>query len=206
MGPTVPKTGTNPGAGMPSLPGLPDAGSRTFATGIPGFDELSGIASGNVRNLLEGTEDPSITRNLNAAFGAGSGLAPGSEFLNNRAIDLYGQRGAARKQQGFNDLLSMLGTYSGTVTATPGQVLGNEEQQRQLEFASQQEANRVRDAMDRLALDRERLQQQVDLENRRFGLDERQYYDRRRKRGGFMPQNFRSLALAGGGFGNPIPN
>ncbi len=198
--PNVPKTGTNPGAGAPTLPGLPDAGNRTFATGIPGFDELSQTASGNVQNLLSGTEDPSITRNLNASFGASSGLAPGSEFLNNRAIDLYGQRGEARKQQGFQDLLAMLGGYSGTVTATPGQVLGDEAGQRDEAFRKQQEADRVNQFNQQMAFDRERQQQLLDMENKRFGLAERQYYDQKPK----IPQYYTQNNPYGPGIGGGV--
>jgi len=162
-----------------TLPGLPDASARKFATGIPGFDELSGMASGNVKNLLAGTEDPGITRNMNAEWGAASGMAPGSEYLNNRAIDLYGQRGAARKQQGFQDLLAMLQGYSGTVVASPGQIFGDEASRRSADLEAKRLAQSGSQFAQQLAFDRERQAAQLDLENRRFGQQQQQYYGSR---------------------------
>lgn len=156
------------------LPGLPDTNTapRKFATGIPGFDELSQIASGNIRNLLAGTESPDITRNINATWGAGSGLAPGSEFLKNRAVDLYGRRSEARKSQGMKDLLSTLGTYSGTVVATPGQIMGDEASRRAEALQAQRMAEEQRQFNEQLAFQREREASMLDLENRRFRLQE----------------------------------
>lgn len=109
-----------------TLPGM-TGNNRKFDTGIPGFDILSNAASANVQDLLAGTESPAITQNINAQWGVGAGV-PGSEFLKNRAIDLYGQRSEARKQQGLQNLLGMLQGYSGTVTARPGEILSAESQ------------------------------------------------------------------------------
>ena len=100
--------------------------NQQFNTGIPNFDNLSQTASGNVGNLLAGTESPDITRNIMAQWGGGAGLAPGSEFARNRSADLYGERSAARKEQGLKDLLGMLQGYSGTVTARPSDILGQQ--------------------------------------------------------------------------------
>lgn len=110
------------------IPGLPNSipgSNQTYNTGIPGFDVLSQAASQNVSDLLRGVESPAITQNMNAMWGAGAGV-PGSEFLRNRAVDLYGQRSQARKQQGLSDLLNMMQGYSGTVTARPADILGQQ--------------------------------------------------------------------------------
>ena len=107
-------------------PSVQNLSGRTYNTGIPGFENLSQSASGNVGNLLNGTESPDITRNIAAQWGAGSGQGSGSDFVRNRSADLYGQRSEARKSQGLQGLLAMLQGYSGTVTARPGDILGAE--------------------------------------------------------------------------------
>lgn len=159
-----------------ALPGLPPTGSaasRRFATGIPGEEELYQAASGNTRDLLMGEESPDITRNINAAWGAGSGLAPGSEFLQNRAVDLYGERAQSRKAQGMKDLLSMMGTFSGTVTATPGQVLGDESAQRSFTLDQQRFAEQQRQFNEQLAQQKAMEDARLALENERFNLQRR---------------------------------
>lgn len=165
-----------PGGKLPSstgtLPGLPPstAAGRRFSTGIPGEEALYQQASRNVGDLLSGEESPDITRNINAAWGAGSGLAPGSEFLRNRAVDLYGQRAEGRKAQGMKDLLAMMGTFSGTVSATPGQILGDEASQRALALDRDQMAQQQRQFESELAQRQQMQDAQLALENRRFDL------------------------------------
>lgn len=149
---------------------MSSAAGRRFSTGIPGEENLYQKASENVGNLLSGTESPDITRNINAAWGAGSGLAPGSEFLRNRAVDLYGQRSEARKAQGMKDLLAMMGTFSGTVTATPGQILGDEAAQRGFSLDQQQLAEQQRQFDAQLAQRQAEEDARLALENRRFNL------------------------------------
>jgi hypothetical protein len=188
-----------------SLPGLPPTGSaanRRFSTGIPGEEGLYLDASRNVGDLLAGEESPDITRNINAEWGAGSGLAPGSEFMRNRGADLYGQRAAARKSQGMKDLLAMMGTFSGTVTATPGQVLGDEAAQRSYALDQQQFAEQQRQFNESLANQKAMEQARLDLENERFQLD-RRTTNRRFKPNNTEPPYYRQIYGAGG---NLIPN
>lgn len=163
-------SGSVSGSSLPGLPSVSSAAGRRFSTGIPGEEALYQSASRNVGELLNGTESPDITRNINAAWGAGSGLAPGSEFLRNRAVDLYGQRGEARKAQGMKDLLAMMGTFSGTVAATPGQILGDEASQRALGMDQQQLAEQQRQFDAELAQRQKMQDAQLALENSRFNL------------------------------------
>lgn len=116
--------------GYTGIPGLTsptgDLTGKKFDTGIPGFDILSNAASQNISDLLSGTESPAITQNMNAQWGVGAGV-PGTDFLKGRAIDLYGQRSQARKEQGLQDLLNTLQGYSDTVVARPSDILSQQE-------------------------------------------------------------------------------
>lgn len=96
---------------------------------IPGFNGLSGQASSVVQNLLSGQPSPSTARNAAATFAAGNGLGTGgSGSLSDRwGYDLYNQQGQQRQQAGIQDLLGLLGGYSGTVTPTAGQNLQNQQ-------------------------------------------------------------------------------
>lgn len=109
------------------------AAGRTFDTGIPGFNDLSSIASGNIKDLLTGAPSLALNRNAGATFAAAHGLAPASgtgDFMDRWNYDLYGQQATARKEQGLSDLLNMLQGYSGTAVARPGDILGQETSQR----------------------------------------------------------------------------
>lgn len=75
---------------------------------IPGFQPRVNTALGNIDQLLSGNPSPSLARNANAYFGAGSGLAPGSEFLRNRGFDLYNTQSNAMRQQGTGDLMQFM--------------------------------------------------------------------------------------------------
>lgn len=136
---------------------------KQFDTGIPGFDILSQAASTNVKDLLQGVESPAITQNMNAYWGVGAGV-PGSEFLRNRAVDLYGQRAQARKEQGLTDLLNMMQGYSGTVTAKPSDIIG-------AETAMQQIGSQERLAEAQRALQAQQLAEQQRQFNLGYGLD-----------------------------------
>lgn len=98
---------------------------------IPGMPGLTKSASGYIGSLLGGMPGTSLARRQNAYFGAGSGV-PGSDFVRNRGLDLYGQQAAANKQQGLQGLLQMLGSY-----AAPQQAAASlEEQGRQYDVGS----------------------------------------------------------------------
>lgn len=88
---------------------------------LPGISGTLGQQLGNINNLISGTESPAITQNMNAYWGANSGLAPGSEFLRNRAVDLFGERSAQRQAQGGQDLLGLLGGVSAPLSSYRGQ-------------------------------------------------------------------------------------
>lgn len=88
---------------------------------LPGISGTLGQQLGNINNLISGTESPAITQNMNAYWGANSGLAPGSEFLRNRAVDLFGERSAQRQAQGGQDLLGLLGGVSAPLAGYRGQ-------------------------------------------------------------------------------------
>ena len=88
---------------------------------IPGLNNLTGGASAIIQNLLQGLPSPDQSRLDNAYFGAGSGLDTSSPFLQSRGRELYGARAEQRQQQGIDNLLKMLGTYSGTVSPSTGE-------------------------------------------------------------------------------------
>ncbi len=98
---------------------------------VPGLKDLLGTGTGVIGNRLAGTESPAIAQNMNAMWGAGAGLAPGSEFLRNRGIDLFGERAEARQTAGLNDLLGLLGGVSGPLGQYRGQDI-----ERELGFAN----------------------------------------------------------------------
>lgn len=94
-----------------------------LANAIPGMRNLTAQATNVIANALGGAPSPGETRTANAAWGAGAGIAPGSDFLNRRGYRLYRTETEARQRRGLQDLLAMLQGYSGTVSATPGQLM-----------------------------------------------------------------------------------
>lgn len=100
---------------------------------VPGLPGLTRSATNIIQSELGGLPSPTETRTANAAWGAGAGLPPGTPFLENRGRRLYQSEIEQRQRQGLQDLLSFLQGYSGTVSATPGQLLSyNQNQQQQL--------------------------------------------------------------------------
>jgi hypothetical protein len=99
---------------------------------IPGLSGLTRSATGIIQNALNGMPSPNNARLANAYFGAGSGLDPTSDFLRNRGYDLYRNEANQRQRQGFQDLLSLVGGYSGTVAPTPAQEVGAQQNQQQI--------------------------------------------------------------------------
>lgn len=145
--------------------GIPTTGTtgRQFDTGIPGFENLAQIASGNVQELLAGVESPAITQNINAQWGVGAGV-PGSEFLRNRAVDLYGQRAEERKGRGLDSLLKMMQGFSGTAVAAPASIL-------QAEESAAGRGTQMSLAQLQNALDEARLREQAREFNAQYGLN-----------------------------------
>lgn len=111
---------------------------------------LSGLSGplnttiGNANSDLQGNLSPSLVRSANAMFGAGSGIAPGSEFLRNRGFDLYSRGSNALKQQGQQSILGLLSGISGAYNPLAniqsqesqlGQQLGSQERIAQMNNA-----------------------------------------------------------------------
>ena len=90
---------------------------------LPGFGNLTGQATGVIGNLLSGLPSPSTARQAAATFGVQNGLGTGSGIADNYGYDLYKEQGAKRQQTGIQDLLSMLGSFSGNVTPNQSQLL-----------------------------------------------------------------------------------
>lgn len=94
---------------------------------LPGFSNLSAGSTSVIGNLLKGLPSPSTARQAAATFGVQNGLGTGSGITNRYGYDLYNTQGAQRQQTGIQDLLSMLGTYSGNVTPNAGQIQQGQE-------------------------------------------------------------------------------
>lgn len=111
---------------------------------VPQLGNLTSSATGILQSELGGMPSPAEARTANAAWGAGAGLSPssGMDFLGQRGGRLYRSEIEQRRRQGLQDLLSFLRGYSGTVAATPGQLMqqGQNEQQRFDDLMLQREA------------------------------------------------------------------
>ena len=102
---------------------------------IPGLSGGVNTAMSNIQNLLSGLPSPSLARTTNAYWGVGAGQPAGgagntgdiNSFIGQRGTDLYGQQAQANQQTGIQDLLSLIGGTSGTIAATPGQNLQNQQ-------------------------------------------------------------------------------
>lgn len=129
---------------------------------IPGLPRLSQRASALIEQMLSGNPSPNEARLANAYYGVGAGVDPTSEWLSRRGFDLYSRQSDARKQQGFKDLLSLVGTYSGTVAPTPGQELQDRQQTNQLN----QQQNQFNS---NLGFEREQYNKQLELVNQYLG-------------------------------------
>jgi hypothetical protein len=119
--------------------------SASLNSVIPGFSKNSASASNLIRELLSG-KLTSGERNAIADYGAeratlggmpGSTGQGGSLFANNDLRNI-GLQSGQRQQQGVQDLLSMLGQYSGTVVPTAGQELQNQQFGQDLAFRTTQ--------------------------------------------------------------------
>lgn len=103
-------------------------GQYAINNAIPGLQGLTAGATNIINNALTGLPSPSESRLENAYFGAGSGLDPTSDFLRNRGYDLFKSKANERQRGGIQDLLSLVGTYSGAVAPTPGQEISAQQQ------------------------------------------------------------------------------
>jgi len=105
------------------------AGQYAINSAITGLSGLTKGATDIIGNLLSGQTPTEPSRLANAYFGANSGLDPTSDFLTRRGLTLYGQEDERRKQSGIDNLLKLIGGYSGAVAPTPGQEIGQQESQ-----------------------------------------------------------------------------
>lgn len=170
----------SPSSVRPTNSNAPGSGILSALPGLPGLTKSS---TDIISNLLNGLPSVDQARQSNAYFGAASGLDPTSDFLRNRGYDLYGQKAEQRKQTGLQDLLALIGGYSGTVAPTPGQEIGQQESQ----------ADRAQRAAEAAA--------QNALGNRQQDFTENSYW-------GISPKGVPSFwdILNGGGYGGTNPN
>lgn len=115
----------------------PSSATSMLKSNIPGFENMSGAAGGNIMQLLGGMPSASPARRANAYFGASSGM-PGSDFVRNRGYDLYGEQAEGYKQRGLDNFLKLLQGYSGTVAPTAGQEIQNNQFGADLDFRQRQ--------------------------------------------------------------------
>lgn len=118
-------------------PGSPSGNNYAVNQAIPGFSGLTQSATSIIRNLMSGQPATSTARRANAYFGASSGM-PGSDFVRNHGFDVYNQQGEQNQQRGFQDLLSLLSGYSGTVMPTTGQRIQDSQFGQDLNFRRSQ--------------------------------------------------------------------
>lgn len=102
------------------ISGAPKSSVPTLQDSIPGLDVLTNSATSNIGDQLNGLPSAGRARTDNAYFGINSGM-PTSDFTRNRGADLYHDRANQYEQQGFNNLLGLVGGYSGNVGTSAGQ-------------------------------------------------------------------------------------
>ena len=147
---------------------------------LPGLDQLTSSATGLIQSELGGVPSPVETRTANAAWGAGAGLAPGTPFLENRGRRLYNSEVEARRRQGLQDLMGFLQGYSGTVSATPGQLIDYSQRQQDRSFENamaQREADFAQRRMDQMSAPLRYAGQTLRTEPGRSGFTESQTAD-----------------------------
>jgi hypothetical protein len=97
---------------------------------IPGFSGLTKTATSNASQALSGNVPQDVINNIQdqaAAWGVSAGM-PGfgsGTLTSEQALKNLGLTSLGQKQTGQNDLLGLIGGYSGTVLPTVGQSLQN---------------------------------------------------------------------------------
>jgi hypothetical protein len=97
---------------------------------LPGFTGLTSTATGNAGQALSGNVPTDVINNIQnqaAAWGVSAGQPGfGSQSLTSgQALKNLGLTSLGQQQTGQNDLLGLIGGYSGTVAPTTGQALQN---------------------------------------------------------------------------------
>ena len=159
------------GGGTPAATVSAPAAAPSWAmqNAIPGLSGLTNSATGIINSALNGLPSPSESRLQNAYFGAGSGLDPTSDFLRNRGYDLYGAKANQRQQQGLANLLSLVGTYSGTVAPTPGQELQDKQATGQLALGNRSLEQSGSQFQQDFGFQQQQWQKQLELLNQYLG-------------------------------------
>src|ERR1035437_2213125 len=91
-------------------------GSDFLNSLLPGFNNLTTSATGDIQSLLSGLPSPSQARTTNAYWGAGAGTPAGgaagagniNSFIGARGTDLYGAQAQANQQTGIDNLMKMI--------------------------------------------------------------------------------------------------
>jgi hypothetical protein len=112
------------------------ANSQQFLESVlPGIGNLTKSATGAIGNLLDGLPSVSQARTTNAYWGVGAGQPAGgpggtgdiNSFIGQRGTDLYGQQAQQNQQQGLQDLMQTIGTYTSPALANQGQQMQNQQ-------------------------------------------------------------------------------
>jgi len=101
------------------------SGPSIIEQSIPGFSGLTSSAVSIINNLLSGGASTGPSQNAAAKYGVKTGM-PGSGVSNAFGYDLNNKRGDEMRQRGVDDLLKLVTGYSGTVNATPGELLNKD--------------------------------------------------------------------------------
>lgn len=136
---------------------MPAAG-QSLINAIPGFTGLSSGSSDLIKQLMSGqltTGERSAIYNAGAERGIMGGMpgssASGGSLYANADLRNIGRASGERQQQGFQDFLSMLQGYSGTVAPNAGQDIQQSQFDKDFGFRQRQayEANKLaRDQFD----------------------------------------------------------
>jgi hypothetical protein len=126
------------------------AAGQSLINSIPGFTGLSSSSSDLIKSLMSGqltTGERSAIYNAGAERGIMGGMpgssASGGSLFANADLRNIGLASGQRQQQGFQDFLSMLQGYSGTVAPSAGQ---ESSQQAQQDLQSQAQAFQAAEA------------------------------------------------------------
>jgi hypothetical protein len=138
--------------------------SNNISQAIPGFGGNTASASNLIKELLSGKLTSGERREIfrsGAERGTMSGM-PGStgvggSLFANADLRNIGLASGQRQQQGFDDLLSMLGVYSGTVFPTAGQELQDTQFNKSLEQDESQFSRNLNFDRERFGEDRRRF-------------------------------------------------
>lgn len=98
----------------------------TLATVYPGLQQAQNVAAQNTLSRLRGELSPETINAIQdkaARFGLSAGM-PGSGIAGSYGKKLLGLTTEGIQGQGLNDYLNALKAYSGTLSPTPGELLG----------------------------------------------------------------------------------